>query len=194
MEQREAALVNKTNSVQRGCASLQKDLRSLRREFNKAKDSRDLPKLTKLVEKRDLLKLKVQALEKEVEQFRAQQQKQLNLLEKALHEKHERMHGLLAYGMATGGLSPDAALLFNELGDFLAAKSESDRAAATKAIGLILDHGNVFGDKQEEKADDIDDRILAQFESIADEQQRTAFYQKHRDEIHRGFEARKNNP
>jgi hypothetical protein len=56
-------------------------------------DSRDLPKLAKLVEKRDLLKLKVQSLEKEVEQFRAQQQKQLNLLEKALHEKHERMHG-----------------------------------------------------------------------------------------------------
>jgi hypothetical protein len=91
MEQCEAALVNKTNSIQRGCASLQKDLRSLRREFNKAKDSRDLPKLTKLVEKRDLLKLKVQALEKEVEQFRAQQQKQLNLLEKG-HPREARAH------------------------------------------------------------------------------------------------------
>jgi hypothetical protein len=41
IEQCEAALADKTNSLQRGCASVQKDLRSLRRDFNQAKDSRE---------------------------------------------------------------------------------------------------------------------------------------------------------
>ena len=149
IEQCEAALADKTNSIQRNCASVQKDLRSLRREFSKAKDSRDLTKLNKVVEKRDLLKLKVQALENEVEQFHDQQRKQLNLLEEELHETHTRMHGLLAYALATGDLSPDATLLFNTLGDLLEAKTACDRAAGRKAVSLILDHGDVFGDKND---------------------------------------------
>ena len=101
LEQCEASLVDKTNSLQGNFAAVKKDLRSLRREFHQAKDSRDLPKLRKLTEKRDLLKLKVDALETELEQFRDQQQKKLSLLDKVIHEKNERMHGLLAYGMAT---------------------------------------------------------------------------------------------
>ena len=48
-----------------------------------------------------------------------------------------RSHGLLAYGMATGGLSRDAELLFNTRGDFLQAGSDSDRASHEKAVNLI---------------------------------------------------------
>jgi hypothetical protein len=158
IKQCEATLADKTDSVQRGCASVRKDLSSLRKEFKKAKESKDLPKLRKLAEKRDLLRLKVNALETEVEEFRAQQTKKLNLLNESIHEQHERMHGLLAYAAATGGLSTDAELLFNNLGDLLEAKTEGDRAAANKAVNLILEHGNVFGNKEEKT--DVDARIL----------------------------------
>jgi hypothetical protein len=167
-----------------------KDLRSLRKEVNKHKDCRDIAKLKKLVEKRDFLKLRVEALETEAEQFRAQQQKQLSLLEKDLHEKYSRTHGLLAYGIATGGLSPDATLLYDTLGDFLASKSDSDRASAQRAVNLILDHGNL-GPKDDEAGPD--DAILRQFEEIEDPERRSAFFRKHRDAIQRAFDARQNN-
>lgn len=192
IEQCEAALADKTNSLQHSCASARKDLRSLRREFNQVKDSRDPAKLNKLVEKRDLLKLKVEALETGLEQFRAQQQKQLNLLDEVPHETHTRMHGLLAYALATGDLSPDATLLFNTLGDLLEAKTDNDRAAGRKAVSLILDHGDVFGDKND-GAVTGDDELLRRFEMISDPEERSAFYNQNRAEIHRGFEARKNN-
>jgi hypothetical protein len=148
IKQCEATLADKTDSLQRNCASVRKDLSSLRREFNKHKESKDLPKLRKLAEKRDLLRLKVNALETEVEEFRAQQTKQINLLDEAIHEQHERMHGLLAYAAATGGLSTDAELLFNTLGDVLEAKTEGDRASAQRAVGLILQHGNAFATRR----------------------------------------------
>jgi hypothetical protein len=135
----------------------------LRREFEKVKDSGDSPKLKiakmkKLVEKRDLLKLKVQALEEEVEQFRAQTKKQHANLDQVVHEKHERMHGLLAYAMGTGGLNSDGQLLFHTLSDLLGAKTEGDRASAERAVNLILVHGDVFrrqakGDRKRRRAD-----------------------------------------
>jgi hypothetical protein len=192
----EAALDDQQNSVDRNLASVQKDLRSLRSEFEKIKDSGDSPKLkaqklTKLAEKRDLLKLKVDALKTEVEQFRAQTKKQRTNLDQVVHEQHERMHGLLAYGMSTGGLNSDAQLLFNTLSDLLQAKTARDRASSERAVNLIILHGDPFGDKAKMTAT-ADDEIARQFEAITDEQERTTFYNKHRDEIHRGLEARKN--
>jgi DNA repair exonuclease SbcCD ATPase subunit len=98
LEQTDAAILDKANSLERGCASFREDLRSLRTEISKHKSCKDPTKLKTLREKRDLLKLRVEALEKEHEEFRAQQEKKLSLLEKDLHEKYERMHGLVAYG------------------------------------------------------------------------------------------------
>jgi hypothetical protein len=190
IEQCEAALADKTHSLQRGCASVQKDLRSLRKKFEKAKDSRDLPKLKKLKEKRDLLRLKVEALERgRAVSRRAAKAAQPS--REALHEKHEHMHGLLAYGMSTGSLSPDAELLFNTLGDLLGAKTEGDRASANKAVDLILEHGNILGKEEETGA--CDDEALRRFENLSDPEERSAFFNQNRDEILRGFDARKNN-
>ena len=87
------------------------------------------------------------------------------------------MHGLLNYGLATGGLGPTPGLLFNELSDFLAAKTEGDRDSAERAVNLILAHGNVFGDK-EQTTDDINDRVLTQFEAITDPEECSRFYSK----------------
>jgi chromosome segregation ATPase len=197
IDQCEAALDDQQNSVDRNLASVQKDLRSLRREFEKAKDSGDSPKLKaqklkKLVEKRDLLKLKVQALEGEVERFRAQTKKQRTNFDQVIHEKHERMHGLLAYAMGTGGLNSDGQLLFHTLGDFLQAKNESDRASAERAVNLILVHGDVFGDKAK-TTETEDDRIIAEFEAITDPAEQNRFYAKHSAEIKAALGARKNN-
>jgi hypothetical protein len=94
--------------------------------------------------------------------------------------------------MTTGGLSPDAALLFNTPGDLLGAKTEGDRASANKAVSLILEHGNIFGKEEETVAYDCE--VLRRFEAISDPEQRSAFYNRNRDEVHRAFEARKNNP
>jgi hypothetical protein len=187
IEQCEAALADKTNSLQRGCASVQKDLRSLRRDFNKAKDSRDLTKLNKLVEKRDLLRLRVRALEKEVEQFRAHRQKQLNLLQTALRERYERMRGLLSYGIACGRTNPDCKLVFDSLGDYLEAKSDSDRQAAQRAVNLIFDHGDL-GDRNDETG--TDDAILRQFAALTDPGERSRFYQRHRAELIKAHDVR----
>jgi hypothetical protein len=63
---------------------------------------------------------------------------------------------------------------------------------AHKAVNLCLAHGNFDAPGHPSVADDIDDRILSQFEAISDPQERTAFYNKHRDQIHRGLVARKN--
>ena len=97
------------------------------------------------------------------------------------------MHGLLAYGVATGGLSSDATLLFNTLGDFLEAKSDGDRVSAQKAVDLILQHGNL-GDRNDEAGPD--DRILAEFESISDPEERSRFYQRHRAELMKAHDVR----
>jgi hypothetical protein len=55
----------------------------------------------------------------------------------------------------------------------------------------VLAHGNF--DPKEEETVAVDDEVLKRFEALTDPEQRTAFYNKHRDEIQRGFEARKNN-
>ena len=182
IEQSDAAILDKANSLKRGCASFRKELR-------KAKACKNP---TERAEKQKFLEVKLQALEKEHEQFLGEQSRQINLLKKDLHEKQERMRGLLAYGLATGGLCPDATLLFNTLGDLLGAKTEGDRASANKAVNLILEHGNIFG--KEEDTGAYDDEALRRFESLSDSEQRSAFYNKNRDAIHRAFEARKNNP
>jgi hypothetical protein len=198
IDQCEAALDDQQNSVGRNLASVQKDLRSLRSEFEKVKDSGDpaklkIAKMKKLVEKRDLLKMKVEALEGEVEQFRAQTKKQHANLNQVVYEKYQSMHALLSYPGGDARLGPDGQLLFHTLSDFLQAKSESDRAAAERTVNLILAHGDVFGDKAK-MTETADDEIARQFEAMEDGEQRSAFFKKHRDEILRGFESRKNNP
>jgi hypothetical protein len=101
----------------------------------------------------------------------------------------EKMRGLLNYGIAMGRTSPDSRLLFDSLGDYLEAKSESDRKAAHKAINLCLEHGNL--DPKEEETVTVDDDVLRRFAAISDPERRTAFYNKNSAEILRGFEARK---
>jgi hypothetical protein len=136
--------------------------------------------------------MKVDALEGEVERFRAQTKKQRTNLDQVVHEQHERMHGLLAYGMGTGGLNSDGQLLFNTLSDLLGAKTEGDRASAERAVNLILLHGDVFGDKQK-ATETEDDRIIAEFEAITDPEEQSRFYAKHKNEIMAATEARKSN-
>jgi hypothetical protein len=106
---------------------------------------------------------------------------------------YQRMHGLLSYGIATGRTNPDYRLLYDSLGDYLGARSGSDRAAAKKAVNLCLAHGNFDSTDREAVGDDIDDRILTQFESISDSEEQSRFYTRHRAEIHRAFQARKSN-
>jgi hypothetical protein len=99
------------------------------------------------------------------------------------------MAWLLTAICATLG-GPDVQLLFDSLGDVLAAKTGSDRAAAQRAVNLIFAHGNL-GPKGDETGPD--DAILRQFEAITDDERRTAFYSKHKKEILAAFEARKSN-
>jgi hypothetical protein len=44
------------------------------------------------------------------------------------------------------------------------------------------------------KTETEDDRILTQFKKTTDPEEQSHFYKRHLNEIHRGFEARKNNP
>ncbi len=109
------------------------------------------------------------------------------LLDEDLRGGYEKMRGLLSYGIAMGAASPDVALLFDSLGDYLDARSDSDRKAASKAVSLCLKHGN-FG---EDDDSDAGDEILTQFEAISDPEEASAFHKKHRAAILVGYESRK---
>jgi len=59
-----------------------------------------------------------------------------------------------------------------------------------KAISLFLKHGNI-GTTGDETA--TNDEVLGLFEVVRDDdEERTAFYNQHQDQIHRAFETRNN--
>jgi hypothetical protein len=147
-------------------------------------------KVAGLKDKVEFLKMRTSAVESAGNEVVAAQKTLLGLYDQDLRDHYQKMRGLLSYGIATGRTNPDCNLLFDSLGDYLEAKSESDRVAAQKAVNLCLEHGNL-GDKNDETG--AGDEVLRRFESIEDPEQRSAFFKKHRDEIHRAFEARKNN-
>ena len=144
--------------------------RAITRELKKLKGKDASPDKAKFID------LKIGALEKAYDEVASAQDERITLLNGELREKFQRMHGLLAYGIASGGLNPDAALLFGSLTDFLGAKDEGDRQAAEKAAFLCLEHGS-FGRTSNEPS------ILAEFEAITDPEQRSRFHRKHRTEI-----------
>ena len=117
----------------------------------------------------------------------AEQEAHLDLLNQDIKGGFEKMHGLLSYALVTGGLSTEAALLHDSLSDFLNAKSASDRDATSRSVVLYLEHGNCFG--VDPKAPDT--AVLNEYERIADPERSSAFYRRHRDEIHSQLRARK---
>jgi hypothetical protein len=182
IKQARAALQEKRDALEQERASIKKEVRKAKAIKNSAQRK----------EKIQFLDLKLPALENAYKAVMSAQDDLFALLNEDLRDYYQKMRGLLAYATATGGgLSPDATLLFDTLGDFLAAKSEGDRASASKAVNLILAHGNVFAKGE---AGTADDEIARQFEAMEDGESRTAFYNKHSAEIQRAFDARKNNP
>jgi hypothetical protein len=113
-----------------------------------------------------------------------------DLLNHELTARYKSLRGLISYGISCGRLGPDAQMLRDSLDDFLQATSDGDRQAASLAVSLCLEHGTLGG-----KADDAgaDTEILRQFEAITDDEQRSAFCNKHRDELMKAQDARQNN-
>jgi hypothetical protein len=197
LEQAKALVEETLANCEKEAASLKTELQKAKKETHKAKTqirNGNAPKnLAALKSKAPFLEMKLAALENAHAEALAAKDKLIALYDEDMRDHSQKTRGLLSYAIATGSATADTKLLFDSLADYLDAKSESDRNAAHKTVNLIIAHGNPFNDKAKEN-DDIDDRVVAQLESISDEAQRTAFYQKHRDAIHRGLEARKNNP
>jgi hypothetical protein len=132
---------------------------------------------------------KVEFLEKRIDSYGKQgdeliaaKNQQIALLNEALTDKYEKMHGLLSYALANCGISGEAKLLHDSLGDFINAKNERDRNDAGRTISLCFEHGNMFADKP-------DVGILEGFESLEGEQA-AIFYKKHQAEITKQQQAR----
>jgi hypothetical protein len=162
LEQIEASVRTKETTIKEELAAIRSELQSDSIQSAKA----------------DFLKLKVEQFDKQYDALLAEKSKQVNLLKDDLRNSLERMRGLLAYGIANGGLNPDASLLFDSLGDVLDAKSDSDRQSAEKAVFLTLEHGRFAA------------KLLARFESIRDPELASAFYRKHQTAIQSAFSAR----
>ena len=144
-------------------------------------------KMTGLKDKVKFLQMKANAVENASDEVVTAQGKLLDLYNEDLRDYYQKMRGLFSYGIATGKTNPDCKLLFDGLGDYLEAKSESDRTAAQKAVNLCLTHGNLDSTDREPVADD---RILTQFEAITDPEDQSRFYAKHKQEIMAAFQAR----
>jgi hypothetical protein len=168
--------------------ALEKERASIKKEVRKAKAIKDSAQRK---DKIRFLDLKAPTLENAYKEVLTAQDNLISILNEDLRGRFEKMRGLVSFAIATGSATPDARLLFDSLGDYLEAKSESDRTAAHRAVNLCLVHGNFDSADREPVADDIDDRILAQFEAISDPAEQSRFYNKHRDEIHRGLDSRK---
>jgi hypothetical protein len=181
LRQARAALQEKRDALEKERASIKKEVRKAKalKDFAQRKD------------KIRFLDLKAPALENAYKAVLAAQDNLISTLNEDMRDHFQKTRGLLSYAIATGSATADTKLLFDSLGDYLDAKSESDRNAAHKAVNLIIAHGNPFNDKEQE-ADDIDDRILTQFEAITDPEQQSRFYSKHKNEIMAATEARKN--
>jgi hypothetical protein len=160
-------------------ATLAKENAEIQAAIQELKASAKGGKITaKLQSKLDYLSLRAEAYEKQCNDLISEKDKHLDLVNKDLRGTFERMHGLLAYGITNGGVSKDCELLFGSLGDFLGAKTDSDRRSAEKAINLCLEHGSLG--KEAEPADDENQRILNRFNQMPDGEERTAFFLKHR--------------
>lgn len=179
IEQAQAVIATKQAHYEQERASIKKELR-------KAKALKQ-PEQRK--DKVQWLNMKLGGLETAANEVLTAKDNLIALLDEDLRGAYEKTRGLLSYGIAMGAASPDAKLLFDSLGDYLGARSDSDRKAASKAVRLCFEHGN-FG-----KSDDSspDDEILSRFEAISDPEEASAFYNKNKQAILAGYEARKRN-
>ena len=82
--------------------------------------------------------------------------------------------------------------LIEESKAYDAAKGDFKRRRALYAV--IVDITASVADECEKKGSSSDPEILSQLDRISDPEEQSPFYSKHHDEIHRAFEARKNNP
>jgi hypothetical protein len=92
--------------------------------------------------KKSFLKMKLEAVENAHAEVLAAKDKLIALYNEEMRDHFQKMRGLRAYGIACGRTNPDCQLPFHSLGDYLEAKSDSDRKAAQKAVNLCLAHGN----------------------------------------------------
>jgi hypothetical protein len=131
------------------------------------------------------LAMRMKALKGRYEAFITEQDKHLELQNRAIHDQLEKQHGLLAYALATGDLSPEMQLLHGSLADFLNAKNDADRKAAKRSIDLCWTHSTL-----PEVGKKVDTAILDEFESIEDPEERSRFYREHTATIASQLQAR----
>lgn len=187
IEQAEALVAEKQAAYDREKASMDKEISSTERLLKTAKRG---GKPVDYKGKTEFLRIKGAAANKAGDEVIAAQNTLLALYDEDLRNYYQKMRGLLSYGIATGQTNPDCRLLYDSLGDYLEAKSESDRGSAQKAVNLCLQHGNFDSTEGESVADD---EVLRRFEAISDPEDRSRFYSKQQKEILAAFEARKNN-
>jgi hypothetical protein len=117
----------------------------------------------------------------------AEQNKLLALQDSAIRDQLEKQHGLLAYGIATSGLGPEAQLLHATIGDYLNAKTDADRDAAKRSASLLWKHGTIIkGEKPGASTS-----VLDEFEAIADPEHASAYYRQHEATIKAQMDARR---
>lgn len=120
---------------------MKRELQKTKKEVRKAKaepEKWSTPKrLAELKAKKPFLQMKLAALENAADELIAAQTKLRDLLNEDLRDYFQKMRGLLAYSIACGRTNPDCKLLFDSLGDYLEAESESDRKAAHKAVNSV---------------------------------------------------------
>jgi hypothetical protein len=102
----------------------------------------------------------------------------------------ENFRGLAAYGLSTGNASAALRYLYDETKAFHAVKGDYEkRKAANKSFKAVLESVVEAMDPEGAKGQSV----LDQYESIADPEAKTAFYSKHRAEIHAAHEAARPN-
>jgi hypothetical protein len=124
------------------------------------------------------------SLNVQAEAVLAEQKKLIALLDSGIRDQLEKQHGLLAYGLATGGLGPEAQLLHATIGDYLAATTDDDRAAADRSATLIWKHGTIIPNEAKPVS-----TVLAEFEALEGEQA-SAFYRENKEAIMAALQAR----
>jgi hypothetical protein len=110
-------------------------------------------------------------------------------LDQLMTREVNKVAGLLSYATATGALGAEWSFALSVCRDFRESTTHENRSGNFALLTKIL--GSVQVPSKDETG--ADDGILTQFESISDPEERSSFYNKHHDEIQRGFDARKNN-
>ena len=140
--------------------------------------------VAKIQAKIDRVKVLSKSLNMQAEAVIAEQKKLLALLDSGIRDQLEKQHGLLAYGLATGGLGPEAQLLHATIGDYLNAKTDADAAAAQRSARLLWKYGTIIpGDKPYTAS------ILDEYEALQGEDA-SAFYRQHEATIKSQLQAR----